>query len=237
MIHIFDNIPGLLQSLVILIAAITGLFCYRKYKYSKIRFFIYILLYIACFQFIAKYTYSVRYNGVLSFLDTTIFRHNYWLSTLYWRIGAMLFYSWFFSKFIRRELYRKSIRLMSLLFLIFAVITIVTNFDELFSSSNVTLRIIGNLLLIVSISLYFIDILQSDKLLDFYKINIFYIASIVFLWLLITMPLGFYESYYNLEDLAYRKLRSTIYFYVNFFMYIGFSLVLIFGKPEKTIND
>ncbi|MCC1483674.1 hypothetical protein [Winogradskyella immobilis] len=237
MIRIFDDITGILQSLVIIIAAITGLLSYKKYKYSVIRYFTYFLIYLAFFECLMYYTYSVRYDGILSFLDTTILRQNYWLGALYWSIGAMLFYSWFFSKFIKTKLYKKLIKWLSFLFLIFTIITIVTQFDQFFSSGLVSLRLAGNLLLVISISLYFIEILQSNKLLVFYKTNIFYIACIVFLWLLITMPLGFYNQYYNLQDPEYVKLRSAIYFYVNLFMYIGFSLVLIFGKPENAIND
>ncbi|MCC1483673.1 hypothetical protein [Winogradskyella immobilis] len=237
MIHIFDNIYTVLYNLVIIIAGIAAWFYYRKYKHSMMRYFIYLLFYIALFTFLMKYTYSVRYNGVLSFLDTTIFRQNYWLGTLHWDIGAMLFYSWFFSKFIKNRRYKKIIRLLSFSFLVFATFSIVIQFEKFFKSNLMEITIAGNLLLIISISLYFVEILQLDKLLVFYKTYIFYIACIVILWLLITMPLGFYDHYYNLKDPAYIKLRKMIYFYVNLFMYLGFALVLIFGKPEKGINE
>lgn len=237
MIRIFESPYLVLLILVEIVAAITGIFCLKKYRSSKMRYFIYFLICIAFFSCLMTYTYSVRFNGVLSFLETTKIRVNYWLSTLYWNIGAMLFYSCFFCQFIKKKSYVKLIRWLSIAFLLFAIIIIIAQFDKFFISQYVSLRIAGNLLLIISISLYFIEVLQSDKLLMFYKSNIFYIASIVFIWLLVTMPLSFYNHYHNLQDPVYVELRSAIYFYVNFFMYIGFTIILLFGKPEKVIND
>ena len=213
-------------------AAIVGILCLKKYGKSKMRYFIYLLIGIVIFTITATYTYSVRYNGVLSFLEETRFRHNYWLGTLCWDISAKLIYAWFFSLFISNRSYKKTIRILSYMFLIFSILLIVFKFDQYFLSELTEIEIGGSVLLILTIMFYFLDILKSDTLLIFYKSYSFYIASILFVWLLVTIPLSFYEPYFTIDDPAYVRLRGMIYFYVNFLMYIGFALVLLFGKPE-----
>ncbi|WP_411766932.1 hypothetical protein [Winogradskyella sp. A3E31] len=216
-----------------LFAAIVGIVCFKKYKDTPIRYFIYFLIYIFICELLATYTYSVRYNGVLGFLDTTRFRHNYWWGTLYWEIGGVLFYIWFFAKIIVKDYLSKALNILAILFLICSVAIIIFNFDQYFTSNFKFIDISGTILIVISITCYFLDVMLSERVLYFYQSIYFYIAALLFLWWIILTPLTFYQMYFTLADPEYIQLKSSIYLITNCLTYIGFGLILILCKPPK----
>ena len=74
-----------------ILAAVTGLLLYRKYKLTAAKFFICFLVYLSICDFIGSYVYYIKNNGFLSFLEGTVLVRNFWWTTLYWKIGAIIF--------------------------------------------------------------------------------------------------------------------------------------------------
>lgn len=87
---LIENYSLLTKSFEIL-AAMTGIFVYRKYRNSVAKYFIFFLIYIAILELVGGYVIYVRPDKFLHFLIGTLLEQNYWLYTLCWKVGAILF--------------------------------------------------------------------------------------------------------------------------------------------------
>ena len=228
----FKDYYWLLTFSVEAIAAVTALLCYKKYKHTIAKFFIYFLTYVFVCEVIALYTFQVE-DGVFRFLKGTVFQRNFWWMTLFWCIGSPSFYAFFYLKLIESVKIRKVIKLLFALFLAFSIGTIAYNFDDFFTRYFTSILIFGGLFILFLVSSYFYEMLLSDKIINFYRSIYFYISATIFIWVLITTPLMFYDIYYTTADWSFIILKWEIYFFANMFMYLTFTFALLWCKPEK----
>jgi hypothetical protein len=226
-------------------AALTGVLLFGRYKNSVAKYFIYFLIYLTIGDILNWYTLYVHNDGVLSFLVDSLIEKNYWWSTLFWNIGAIMFFAFYYRKILRNESFITTVKLASYSFLTFSVIYILFHWKAFFTSYFPIISILGAIIVFLSTVFYFIETLQSDKILSFYKSVNFYISVSIFIWWLIITPIVFYDNYTTYEvgvyqrDWDYIKLRRLIYISANIVMYSTFTFALIFCKPEienETIN-
>ncbi|WOD43760.1 hypothetical protein [Hwangdonia lutea] len=215
-----------------ILAAITGLVLYKKYKFVAAKYFIWFLVFVVLAEFISTYTLYIDNDGYFSFLKGTVFQKNYWWGTIYWSIGSIMFFSFYFIRVLEAKSHRLILRLTSCSFLLFSVLYIIFNWEAYFTRSLTALRIFGALIIFLCAVFYFIEVLMSDKILNFYKSINFYIATTIFVWWLITTPLIFYDIYFRSVDWNFIILKWQIYLFVNIFMYSTFTFALIYCKPE-----
>lgn len=230
---------SLLTHLLEFLAAVTGIFYYKKYRNTTAKYFIWFLLFIAISDTLCYYPAYVRPDEPLSFLIGTKFEKNHWWATLYWKIGAIVFYTFYFYKVLKTPLYKNIIKYSGSLFLVFSLIYIGFHWDTFFYQFFPTIRVFGAVIILLCAVFYFIEILLSDKILEFYKSINFYISATIFVWWLIITPLSFYSVYYTYEvgksffDLDFAFLRKQIYLFTNIFMYLTFTFAFIWCKPEN----
>ena len=86
--------------------------------------------------------------------------------------------------------------------------------------------------LLICLTLYFIELLQSSLVLDFKRLLSFYVSIAIFTWWLIITPLVFFEIYNTIEDYDYANLKRLIFLFANVFMYTCFTIGLIVSKPK-----
>ncbi|GAL73157.1 hypothetical protein [Jejuia pallidilutea] len=120
---LLDNYHLITYSLEFL-AAVTGLFFYKKYKNTAAKYFIYFLWFIAISDTLCYYTQYVKPDRFLSFLIGTKFEKNHWWSNLYWVIGAIMFFSFYYRKILKTELHKRMIKVASYGFFAFSLIYI-----------------------------------------------------------------------------------------------------------------
>lgn len=226
---------SLLVSLSEVSAAITGLILFKKFKTSKTKFFIWFLVYLFVCDFLAGYVYYVK-DGFLSFLKGTKFATNHWWSTSFWKIGAIVFFSFYYYKILERASFRKIIKTTGVLFFSFCIIYIGFHWEEFFIRFFPVISVLGAVVVFLCSVLYFVEILQSDRILTFYKSINFYISAAIFIWWLIITPLVFYDMYHTSWDWNFIFLKWEIYLFANIFMYSTFTFALIFCKPETSIE-
>ncbi|WP_434036593.1 hypothetical protein [Formosa sp. 4Alg 33] len=214
------------------IAALTAIFTYKKYKHTAIKYFIYFLVYVVVCETLAFYTFLVN-DGIFNFLKGTIFQKNYWFGNLYWGIGAPTFFMFFYLKLFNSIKIKKFVRALIPLFLLISIGTIVFDVEYYFNNYIVSNDIFGALIILLVVTLYFYEILQSDKIITFHKSIYFYISSTMFVWVLITTPLVFYDIYFTTADWSFVILKRQIFLISNMSMYLTFSLALLCCKPEK----
>jgi hypothetical protein len=220
-------------------AAITGLILYKKYKSTVAKYFIFFLVCIVVLDFMSGYTQYVQEDKFLSFLKGTRFQKNHWFTTIYWFIGAIMFFSFYYVKILKTVIFKTIIKVISFGFLVISIIYIALNWELFFIKFFPFLDIFGAIIILMCSMFYFFEVLQSNKILNFYKSLNFYISFTIFFWWLIITPLTFYEVYFSSQagnptrDMNYVVLRNYIFLFVNLFMYSTFTFALIWCKPEN----
>ncbi len=218
-----------------LIAAITGIICYKKYKVTNAKYFIYFLIYVVIIEHIAGYPrYLVNYDSLKeakAYLKGTMFERNYWFYSLFWNIGSGLFYTWYFRKTIKNPTFKTILKFGLLLFIISSIVYLMTNWEWFFKELAVYIHVTGAILILFSVCLYFIEILKSHVILRFHSSLNFYIAAVLIIWYLITTPLSFYNMYFSTADWNFIFLKWQIFLFANIFMYLTFTFALIYCKP------
>ena len=213
-------------------AALVGLILYKKYSKNSAKYFIWFLVYLSIGDFINTYVYYIKNDGIFSFLKGTVFVNNTWWSTLFWKIGAILFFSFYYSKILENIRFKNVIRYCGYAFFVFCITYIILNWEYYFIKDFPIIRILGAIIVLLCSVFYFIEVLLSDKILTFYKSLNFYISAAIFIWWLITTPLVFYDIYNAKQDWNFIFLRWQIYLFVNALMYSTFTFALIFCKPD-----
>lgn len=217
-----------------ILAAVTGLILYKKYKLTAAKYFIWFLAYLTIFDFIgSNYVKHIFNNGFLSFLEDSVFVKNFWLYTIYWKIGAPIFFAFFYFKILSENLFKIIVKYTSYGFLFFSLTYVVFNWSDYFIRFFPIISILGALIIFLCTVFYFIEILQSDKILTFYKSLNFYISAAIFIWWLIITPLVFYDIYNSNKDWNFIFLKWQIYLFANIVMYLTFTFALIWCKPEN----
>ncbi len=214
-------------------AALTGVFLFIKYKNTVAKYFIFFLGYLTTCEFIGSYKDYIRNDGFLSFLKETSFVTNHWWFTLTWDIGAILFFAFYYNKILKKKQFRNIIKSSSLIFITFSVFYIVLNWNEFFNRFFPVISVLGAIIVFLCSVFYFIEVLQSDKILTFYKSINFYISFAIFIWWLIITPLIFYDIYHSSGDWNFIFLKWQIYLFANIFMYSTFTFALIYCKPDS----
>ncbi|WP_248723064.1 hypothetical protein [Seonamhaeicola sp. ML3] len=146
-----------------IIAAMTGLVIYGKYKNTPARYFIFFLVYIAFLETTGSYVRFVRADKFLHFLMGTLIEANYWMYTLGWKIAAIVFFSFYYYKILRSTRLKMILKYVGWAYLVFSVIFIVINWKDFFHMSFPTLSILGAVVIFTCCTFYFVELMQSEK--------------------------------------------------------------------------
>lgn len=230
--HFLLSNYSVLTHLAELMAAVTGILLYKKYKLKHAKYFIWFLVYLFVCDSLGSYKKYVN-DGFLYFLKGTVFEKNFWWSTLSWKVGAILFFSFYYSRILKTKAFKFYVKISGILFFFFCVIYIGLNWNDFFIRFFPVISITGTMVVFLCTVLYFIEILLSERILTFYKSLNFYISMAIFIWWLIITPLVFYDLYVSNDDRNLSILKMEIYLFSNIFMYSTFTFALIWCKPEN----
>ncbi|WP_283636456.1 hypothetical protein [Aquaticitalea lipolytica] len=216
-----------------LLAAVTGLLCLKKYKTTAAKYFIYFLVYVFILELLGNYPKALKYIDGAYLIKDTLIETNYWWFNLFGRIGFSLFLSIIFYNILTIKIYKKIIKHTVSILITIAFLYSFLNFQSIFKTSDIVLTFISLSLILTCLVLYFLEMLQSYKVLNFYNELYFYISSAFLIWYLITTPLIFYQIYFSTADWSFIFLKWQIFLFANVFMYLTFTFALIYCKPEK----
>ncbi|MGC1631396.1 MAG: hypothetical protein WA749_04705 [Gelidibacter sp.] len=215
------------------LAAITGLFYLKKFKSTAAESFIYFLIYAFLVDLLGGYPRYFRILGLFEMLKGTVLERNYLWYTVFWGMGSALFYVFFYNKILKNDHRKRILNYAAVLFLIVAVLQLIFNYQSNSPQYRILIFVMGSLLILLCVSFYFIEILENEKVLTFYKSIYFWISAIILIWFLVTTPLLFYEIYFSTADWNFILLKWQIYLFANMFMYLSFSFALLWCKPEN----
>jgi membrane protease YdiL (CAAX protease family) len=214
-------------------AMLSGIYSYKKFNDTLVKYFIWFLVYVLLIEILSGYYNMFSVFNLEHLIKDSMIRQNYWWITLTWVIGAPLFYAYYFRSLLHHNLLKRILRAAFWLVLVVFGIVLFFDYRIIFSSYAMPIEIISFFVVITSVVCYFIETLSSKKIELFYKSINFYIATIVLFWWLTTTPLLFFEEYFNTRDAEYITLKWMVYLLANVFMYGGFAISLYFCKPQK----
>ncbi|TNJ46511.1 hypothetical protein KFZ70_13850 [Tamlana fucoidanivorans] len=224
----YNAIYSILEGL----SAITALICYKKYRLTTARYFIWFLVYLTICDYANNYVHHIQ-NGFFSFLQGTKLVRNYWWTTIYWKVGAILFFAFYYYMILQKKRFKQILKYAGCIFLGFSVIYIIWHWEAFFKQFFPIISVLGAVIIFLCTMFYFIEVLQSDKILTFYKSLNFYISAAIFIWWLIITPLVFYDIYNAHFDWNFIFLKWEIYLFANLCMYLTFTFALIWCKPQN----
>ena len=219
-----------------LLAALTGVFYYKKYKHTIVKYFVWFLVFTFVQDTISQVYTKIYKNFFFEEYGMIWLVSNHWWYTLFWDIASSCFYLFYFSLILKTKRNKKILKIAAILFAVSALGIITFNFEHFIWHSFISIDMLNALAIFLCVSMYFIEVLSSNKILDFYKSFNFYVSVVIMLWWLVITPLVFYNHfYYYGQDDAYKLIQLTVYFCANLFMYLSFILLLILYKPNKEL--
>lgn len=227
------NNYNVINKAFILFAILSGVYSYKKFKSTQVKYFIWFLVYVFVIEVFAGYYSFFSFFNIEEIIIGTTIERNYWWITLTWVIGAPLFYAHYFKNILNNSLLKQIISFAFWSILVISGLVLIIDYKIIFSSYPMPIELTSFAVIITSITCYFIEVLLSKKILLFYKSINFYISVIVLFWWLVTTPLLFFEEYFNTNDPEYRALKWIVYLFANITMYSGFAFALYFCKPKK----
>ena len=228
-----DNYSFLTHSVEIL-AAVIGLFCLKKYKGTAARFFIYFLVYVVFVEQAGTYTKIIKDSSNPDLLKGSLIERNFWWYTLMWSLGSSIFFLYFYKKILKNSLYKKILSYMLWGFIAVFVIKYTTDYKALFENRSFLIVCLNLISVLICVLFYFMEILRSDKILEFHKSVYFYISAAILFWFLVSTPLSFFNKYFNTSDWNFIILKWQIMLFTNVIMYLTFSFALLWCKsPSK----
>lgn len=216
-----------------ILSAVTGLLVYSKYKSTAAKFFIWFLVGISFCDYANTYVYHIKNDGFFNFLEGTVFVRNYWWTTLYWNLGAILFFCFFYYNILASDKLKSIVKFIGITYSIFFSVYIMLHWEDFFVVFFPAIEVAGALVVFICTIFYFIEVLQSDKILTFYKSLNFFISFAIFIWWLIITPLIFYDIYHSNKDWNFIFLKWQIFLFANITMYLTFTFALLWCKPEN----
>lgn len=214
------------------LAAVLGVIFYRKYKHTAAKFLCYFLVYCFFVDLIGRYPSHLKYINQFYLIENTLIKANHWWYVIFWNIGLTSFITYVNYKISNKFYYKRLLKYAYIVYIILFIVYTIFYFKNLFKPSEIFLNVISLLMISMAIIIYFIEILSSDKVINFYKSIYFYVNSTLFLWSLITTPLLFYEIYFSEADWDFVILKWQVYLFANIFFYLSLSIALICCKPE-----
>lgn len=214
-----------------LVAALTGILCFRKYKSTTTKYFIYFLFYIVFVEAVGVGFYYFKTSPIISFLRSFGIKSVAWFN-LFWMFGSVLFVMCYFHSLLKLKSYKILIKITALVFSML-MLGHFYMYPELFLKTHAPFYLLmGAFATSICVVLYFVELLKSDAIIDMFATFGFYASVGLLVWWLIISPVFFYDIYNTTSDWDYVNLKRLIFLFANIFMYTCFSVGLIVSKAK-----
>lgn len=217
-----------------LAAAISGSYYLKKVKDDRLRIFVYYLWLTVCVEILGSYgylfQYDIDYEWFLA-IKNSVFGSNIWLFNIYGFLATGLisiFYYNLMTNFKNKVTVLSAWAIYSIFSIAFYTFT-----DAFFINSLPYQLVIGLSIICLYVILYFLQLINSDEILDYYKLPAFYISVILLLWYLSVIPLFIFYGYFNSIDSDFVRFRSLLLLVINICTYSGFVFAFIYPLSKR----
>ncbi|MET2983671.1 hypothetical protein [Aureibaculum conchae] len=201
-----------------IIAAIFGTIYYFKYKNTPFKYFLIVLWLIVITEIIGAF--YIEWN--IYYMDENGVKYNLGLYNLLYIIVYPIFY-YIYYKALETKKYRNAIKIFFLSFIVISIINWIFIQDFLTEYSKYP-DIIGSLFLTICVIFYFIELLQSEKVIRFHRSVSFWLSVGLLVYYTSIIPFTVVVNNYALADKALQKM-----FLINHILAIAMYSVFTFG--------
>lgn len=219
-----------------LIAALAGVYYLSKTKTTKWNYYLVIFLWITViFEITGLYSTFAYFTDYkyFSYVEHSDFRANFWLFNIY-AIFAFSFLSLYYRSFLTSKTSRSILKILIGLYVLISV-TVLFFSDVFFGGFSKFSFFSGVLLLLLSVFMYYYELLLTDKILNLkYNLSFYFSVGLILFYVCIT-PLTFMSNYLASENGMFLKLYDDFLLYGNLFLYSTFIFAfLVCSKKNKS---
>ncbi|RPD96023.1 hypothetical protein EGM88_11190 [Aureibaculum marinum] len=223
MLDLYRNI-GLLAEVA---ATLVGTIFYFKYKNTSFKYILFVLWLIVLTEVLGYFyeelgIYYTDNNGDVY----NLFLYNL-LSFIIFPVYYLIYY-----RTLKNTTYKKIIKFFIIIFITLCAINWLF-FQNFFTENMLYPRIIANLFLTISIIFYFVELLKSDKIINFQRSIPFWVSVGLLIYYTSTIPFTVVQNSYmfssesaTIKIFIMRSLLSTA-------MYLIFTFGFIWSTKEK----
>lgn len=217
-----------ITNIVEILAAIAGSMYVYKSRDKISRLFVYYLWLTVFVENLALYGRFMRNNydnELFILIKNSSFCTNHWLYNIRSLITIIILGE-YFRRLVTKVSYKKSIKLIITIYLVFLILYF--TFSDAFFYNGIPYNfMLRTLIIVFFVCLYYLELLKSDRILEFHKSKHFYISSALLMWSLVVTPLFIFSDYYRLGNPNFIYFRQLILLSSNIVIYLCFTTVFL----------
>ncbi len=223
-----ENYYTLITYVVEILAAIScSVYVYKSQdKASRLfAYFLWLTVFVENLSLYARFMQNNYDNELFILIKNSPFCSNHWLYNIR-SLVVIIILGAYFRRLITKISFQKSIKLLVIIYLVFSLVYFA--FSDAFFYNGIPYNFMLRSLVIVFFGcLYYLELLKSDRILEFHKSKHFYICSTMLLWSLVVTPLFVFSDYYRLANPNFIYIRQLILLCSNIVMYLCFTIVFL----------
>ena len=231
-------ISGLSSYILEILSGIAGLYYLKRNPntHKSNKYLVLLLWYTFFVEVIGAYAPLAYFSDYkyFSFVKDTVFEDNYWWYNIYILLNFS-FFVYYFSSFLKTNSRKKTFKILNVLFLISGSLNLIFS-DIFFNGYSKFSLVTGTILVLVSIFVFYFELLKSDLVLSLRKLLPVYISIGFLVYSFISTPLDIYSEFFNLENDLYVKLKGFVLVAINIFMYSTFIIGFLVCSKNKNTN-
>lgn len=212
-----------------IIAALSGSYYFRKVKDNQLRIFVHYLWLTVIVEIVGNYSYLMLYdfdNEWFNAIKNSVFRRNTWLYNIYSYL-AIGFISIFYYNLMTNIKSKITVLSTMGVFSVFSILYF-TLTDAFFITALPYHFFISVSIICLYVLLYFLQLINSDKILDYYKLPSFYISITLLLWYLCVIPLFIFDGYFKSISSDFGRFRTLLLLFINICTYSSFAFAFLY---------
>lgn len=220
-----------------ILAAVTATITYKWYRNSPSRYFLYYLWFVVIIETLGHIPklYFSDYDGVLIsnlkiFIPESLLKDNIWLINIY-DLVTYNFYLFYFTRLIEETRKRKLVFLLFIPLWIVIITTIYIDGDQFNTLYFNNIIICGSLLILLCTFIYFYEVFNSDRILEFHKTLPFWIITGTLIFQLGVTPITIFLKQLGFSHAAYNVILSLC----NYILYGSFVIGFIINARQQKL--
>ena len=223
------DIPLVLFHILELLAALAASYYMVRTKDTSVRYFVYYLWFIVFVETLAMYPllYNLTDDAFIQKIADSKFRDNHWLYSLYNPI-AVFFIGRFLIDNTKKIVSHRIIRSLSLGYLIFAVCYFLYT-GTFFERSIPYDWVVSTFIIFIMVVIYLRELMNSQRILSFYKSPILMVLIVLLLWYICITPLLIYETHFVVSNQTFIDFYRVFLDSSNFILYSWYIFAFLFS--------
>ncbi|WP_431157577.1 hypothetical protein [Winogradskyella poriferorum] len=216
-----------------LLAALAASYYWVRTKDRTVRYFVYYLWFIVLVETLGMYPYlyDLTDNAFIQKIANSKMRHNYWLYSFYNPTTVFLIGRFLIDN-MRNKTIHIIIRSLSLGYIIFAISYFLYT-GTFFEQSLPYDIVVSTFIIFLMVLLYLRELMDSEKILSFYKSPILMVLIVLTLWYICITPLFIYEKHFVTNNPSFIAFHYFFIGTANIILYSWYIFAFLFSLRYK----